>query len=252
MPDGFADLAGGQLYGGLLVFCRVGAALMLLPGFGEAHLPPRIRLAVALLVTLALAGSVPDRPEAVPSSTAALAGEVGAECIVGIMLGATARFFLLALHVTGTLIAQQAGLGMITPSAITPEVGTVIAHLLMLGAVNLIFAFDLDQQLLFALRNSYLLLPIGQLPEPGDMARHMTETMSAAFALGVRLSLPFLVIGFTVYAGLGVINRAMPQMMVFFVAAPGLTMIGLILLGIALPTMLLSWAGTFEARIFAR
>ena len=64
------------------------------------------------------------------------------------------------------------------------------------------------------------------------MAQHVTRTVSDAFSLGVRLSLPFLVIGFVLYAGLGVINRAMPQMMVFFVAAPAFTIIGLVLLAI--------------------
>jgi flagellar biosynthetic protein FliR len=84
------------------------------------------------------------------------------------------------------------------------------------------------------------------------MALHVTRTVSESFGLGVRLSLPFLVIGFALYAGLGVINRAMPQMMVFFVAAPGFTLVGLVLLAITLPMLLWTWAGAFDAALFGR
>jgi flagellar biosynthesis protein FliR len=244
-----ADLTAVALYGGFLVFARVAAALMLLPGFGETHLPPRVKLAGALLVAVAMAGNVPGRPDVVPAP-AAMAGQVAAEIVVGLLLGTVARILFMALHVAGTVIAQQAGLGLIVPASIEPEGVSALAQILLFGAISLIFALDLDHQLLLAIRDSYALFPLGQLPDPGNMALHVTRTVSDAFGLGVRLGLPFLVIGFTLYAGLGVINRAMPQMMVFFVAAPGFTIVGLVLLAIALPTLLWTWAGVFDATLF--
>jgi len=36
----------------MLVFARVGAMVMLLPGLGESNIPVRIKLAIALLLTL--------------------------------------------------------------------------------------------------------------------------------------------------------------------------------------------------------
>lgn len=244
----FADVTAAALYGGFLVFARVAAAFMLLPGFGETHLPSRIRLVAALLVATAMAGSVPGRPDLVPMP-AVMAGQVGAEIIVGVLLGTVTRMLFNALHVAGTVIAQQAGLGMIIPTGIEPEGVSAVAQVLLLGGINLIFALNLDHQLLLAIRDSYALFPLGELPDPGSMAQHVTRTVSEAFSLGVRLSLPFLVIGFVLYAGLGVINRAMPQMMVFFVAAPAFTIIGLTLLAITLPMVLWTWAGAFEAAL---
>mgnify|MGYP001132403287 FL=1 len=38
----------------MLVFARIGAMVMLLPGFGEASVPVRVRLGIALLLTLIL------------------------------------------------------------------------------------------------------------------------------------------------------------------------------------------------------
>ena len=36
----------------MLVFARIGAMVMLLPGFGEMNMPARVKLAIALLLTL--------------------------------------------------------------------------------------------------------------------------------------------------------------------------------------------------------
>jgi flagellar biosynthetic protein FliR len=249
MPPGLADLTAAALYGGFLVFARVAAAFMLLPGFGETHLPPRVKVVAALLVAAAMAGSVPGRPELVPMP-ATIAGQIGAEIVVGVLLGTVARILFNALHVAGTLVAQQAGLGLIIPASIEPEGVSALAQILLFGAISLIFALGLDGQLLLAIRDSYALFPLGRLPDPGSMADHVTRTVSEAFSLGVRLSLPFLVIGFVLYVGLGVINRAMPQMMVFFVAAPGFTIVGLLLLAVTLPMLLWTWAGAFDATLF--
>ena len=242
------DLTAAALYGGFLVFARVAAAFMLLPGFGETHLPPRVKVVAALLVAAAMAGNVPGRPELVPAP-ATMAGQIGAEIMVGLLLGTVARILFNALHVAGTVIAQQAGLGLIIPASIEPEGVSALAQVLLFGAISLIFALDLDHQLLLAIRDSYALFPLGQLPDAADMAQHITRTVSEAFSLGVRLGLPFLVIGFVLYAGLGVINRAMPQMMVFFVAAPAFTIGGLVLLAMTLPVILWTWAGAFDAAL---
>jgi flagellar biosynthetic protein FliR len=249
MLPNLADVTAAALYGGFLVFARVAAALMLVPGFGETHVPQRVKVIAALLVAVAMAGNVSGRPEMVPSP-GMMVSQIAAEIVVGLLFGTVARSLFLALHVAGTVIAQQTGLALIIPASIEPEGISAIAQILLFGAISLIFALNLDHQLLLAIRDSYALFPIGELPDPGDMALRVTQTVSEAFSLGVRLSLPFLVIGFTLYAGLGVINRAMPQMMVFFVAAPGFTIVGLTLLAVVLPMLLWTWAGAFDIAPF--
>ena len=53
-----AELLAGEVAGVFLVFARVGAALMIVPGFGEHYVLPRLRLALALLLSLILAPAV--------------------------------------------------------------------------------------------------------------------------------------------------------------------------------------------------
>ncbi len=54
----------------------------------------------------------------------------------------------------------------------------------------------------------------------GDMVQLVIELTSSSFALGFQLAAPFLVFGFAVYAGLGVLAKLMPQLQIFFVAVP--------------------------------
>src|ERR1700710_972409 len=98
----------------MLVFARVGSMVMLLPGLGESNIPVRIKLGIALLLTLIL---VPLHRSAYHIDVQAinpLLVMMVHEIIVGVVLGATARVTLSALQVGGAVIAQQMGLGFVT------------------------------------------------------------------------------------------------------------------------------------------
>ena len=58
-----------------------------------------------------------------------------------------------------------------------------------------------------------------QLPTE-DLYKVVVGIISHAMQLGFQLAAPFLVFGFAVYAGLGVLAKLMPQLQIFFVAVP--------------------------------
>ena len=59
--------------------------------------------------------------------------------------------------------------------------------------------------------------------------------------------MPFVIAALIYNVALGVINRAMPQLMVAFVGAPALTLGGLLLLYLSAPVMLSVWIDAFGA-----
>ena len=65
--------------------------------------------------------------------------------------------------------------------------------------------------------------------------------MSRAFSLAFLLAAPFVIASVIYNLALGVINRAMPQLMVAFVGAPVITLGGIVLLFLASPLMLSVW-----------
>jgi len=228
----------------ILMFARLGTMTMLMPGIGERGIPTRIRLVIALMLTLVLLpiyrGSYPNVPT---SNFGPIAGLLIQEVIVGAVLGLTARLTLSALEIAGATIANQMGLGFAT--AVDPnqgQQGIIIGNLLAMLGVALIFATDMHHLAIGALDQSYALFRPGESLPTSDITQLMLNIISSAFKIGIQLAAPFLVFGLLFNLGLGILARLMPQLQVFFLGLPLSIMIGFAMLfafiGIAMITFL--------------
>jgi len=225
----------------LLVFARTGAMVMLLPAIGETSVPPPVRLVLSLAISLALAPTVQGAyPQAAPASTMALGLMIGQEVTAGILVGTMARIIMSALQVAGTLIATQTGLAY--ASTVDPtsqgEQSAIIANFFSLLAVVLIFATDLHHLAIAAVAGSYHLIPPGGTLPTADMAELTIRLVSGSFALGFQLAAPFLVFGFALSCGLGVLAKLMPQLQIYMVAMPANILIGFILMALILGSLM--------------
>src|SRR5438309_6572887 len=136
----------------MLVFARIGAMVMLLPGLGESNIPVRIKLAIALLLTLVMLPLHRAAYHIDMQSITPLLVLMVHEIVIGVVLGATARVTLGALQVAGSVIAQQMGLGFVT--AVDPtqgQQGLLIGNFLTLLGVTLLFAPDSHHLVIAAL-----------------------------------------------------------------------------------------------------
>jgi flagellar biosynthetic protein FliR len=231
----------------LLVFARVGTMVMLLPGIGEANMPARIRLTIALVLTAVL---LPLHRAAYTIDLQALGPVLVLlfqEIVIGAVLGLTARLAISGLQVAGSVIAQQLGLGFVT--AVDPtqnQQGMLVGNFLAVLGIALIFATDLHYLVIAALNDSYRLFQPGEMPVTGDVAQLIVRTVSAAFRIGIQLSAPFLVFGLLFNLGLGVLSRLMPQMQVFFIGMPLSILLGLLLLVLVIGAMMGTFVGYME------
>ena len=95
-----------------LLFCRIGACLMVIPGFVSNRVPVHVRLFIGLSVALALSpllapgvqASLPDE------QLGTVAGFIGAELLTGAFIGFLGRIFLAALETLTTLVSMAIGL----------------------------------------------------------------------------------------------------------------------------------------------
>lgn len=223
----------------MLVFARIGAMVMLLPGFGEVNIPTRIKLSIALLLTLIILPLHRAAYQIDMSSLMPLLVLMLHEIVVGIVLGATARVTLSALQVAGSVIAQQLGLGFVT--AIDPtqgQQGLLIGNFLTILGLTLLFATDSHHLVIAALNESYRIFAPGQVFPGGDVAALATRAFAAAFKIGMQLSAPFLVFGLVFNIGLGVLARLMPQMQVYFVGVPLSILAGFLILGLVISALM--------------
>jgi len=216
----------------LLVFSRVGAMVMLLPAIGDMGVPARVRLVLALAIAFALTPQVQGSySAAAPQTTVALVIMIAAEVTAGVLVGTMARIIMSALQVAGYLIATQTGLAYAqTLDPTQNEQGAVLGNFMtMLGTV-MIFMTNLHHLAIGAIAGSYQMLPPGGALPTSDMAELVINLVSSSFALGFQLAAPFLVFGFAMYAGLGILARLMPQLQIFFVAVPINIMCGFLLM----------------------
>jgi flagellar biosynthetic protein FliR len=223
----------------VLVFARVGAMVMLLPGFGESNIPTRVKLSIALLLTLIILPLHRTAYTVDLNSMTSLGVLMVHEIIIGIVLGATARVTLSALSVAGSVIAQQLGLGFVT--AVDPtqgQQGQIIGNFLTILGLTLLFATDSHYLVIAALSDSYRIFAPGDLMPSGDVASLATTAFAASFKLGLQLSAPFLVFGLVFNIGLGVLARLMPQMQVYFVGVPLSIIAGFLIFGLVLAGMM--------------
>jgi flagellar biosynthetic protein FliR len=237
----------GWAFAFVLVLCRVGAVVMLMPGLGEVEPPAVVRAGLALAVTLLLlpvvAPLVSAPPEAGLSGAGASgAGMVAAELLVGAMLGWLARLPALALGMAGAIASYMLGLSSVVQT--DPALGgqsAALGRLFGLMAPVLVLSTGLYALPLQALGGSYDVFPPGTLLPAGPLADSVTAAVAASFGLAVRLAAPFLLAGLVWQAALGLLARLAPQLQAYTAAMPGQILGGLALLALLGSRILAAW-----------
>jgi len=231
----------------ILMFARIGTMVMLMPGLGELTVPARVRLMIALVLTIVMfplhrAAFTLDLKSFGPVMML-----LGQELFIGAVLGLAARLTISALQVAGSVVAQQLGLGFVTTVDPTMgQQGVIVGNFLTILGITLVFATDLHHFTIAALHNSYTLFHPGEVPLVGDVAALITRSVAAAFRVGIQIAGPFLVFGLLFNLGLGVLSRLMPQMQVYFIGIPLSILVGLIALFLVVGAMMGTFLGYLE------
>ncbi len=231
----------------MVTFVRIGAAITIMPGIGDSYVPQKIRLYIALGISLMLMPLVgPFLPSQMPD-TAGLLVLLGSEFIIGIFIGTIARIFMLALDTAGMIISMQSGLGnaqVFNPSMATQ--GSLVGVLMSVTGVVLILVTNLHHLLIYGLLGSYDVFPVGAVPSSGDMADMISKAIAGSFMVGLQISAPFIVLSLMLYILMGVLSRLMPQVQVFMLSLPLQITLSLITLVLMLSAGMLFWLAKFE------
>lgn len=245
-----ADLLQGGIFAFLLIFVRVGSAMMIMPAFSEPFINMRVRLGLALMVTLAITPLLADNLPPLPESRLFLSLFILGESFIGFFLGIVARSIMSALQTAGMVIAMMVGLAnALTQDITAAQQGSVLGALLTTLGLIVVMALNLHHVLLMALVGSYALFVPGEVPMVDDIVQLVVRVVADSFALGIQLSAPFIALAMVFYVGLGLINRLMSSMQIFFIAIPLQIMAGLVLAMFTLPVMYHWFVRAFEERM---
>lgn len=215
-----------------ILFCRIGACLMLMPGFSSPRVPVIIRLFLTITITLAFVPLLgPDLEKLVDNIPLLdLFRVIASEAMIGGLIGLLGRIFFAGLETLGTAIAQEIGLANALGAPIdeTEEIPT-IASLLTFLATTLLFVTDLHWEVLRGLVASYRALPIVNGFSVQFGLVQIGNVLGSAFLLSLRIASPFIVFALIVNLGIGLANRLTPQIHVYFMATPIVVIAGLFL-----------------------
>ena len=250
MTEVLADIAAllslteAYLWATALVFLRVGAVVSVMPGFGDAAVPQRVKLAVVIAFTIVITPVLAEKLET-GGPTPGLVPLLG-EAVAGLILGLGMRLLFLALQTAAAIIAQATTLSQLFAGA-APEPQPAIGNLFLIAGVALALNAGLHVQAAKLVILSYDILPAGGYPDAAVVADWGLSLATRTFALAFSLAAPFVIASMIYNLALGAINRAMPQLMVSMVGAPALTLGGLALLAVATPLLLAVWLEAFQS-----
>jgi flagellar biosynthetic protein FliR len=239
-----------QIYAFLLVFARVGTALMFMPVFGETFVSSTIRLLFALGMSLLLMPVLMPTLPVAPTDVPGLLTLIATEGFIGVFLGVIARLLMSTLEIAGMIISLQTGLAaamMFNPSLGTQ--GSPFGSMLGVLGITIVVIADLHHLLLAGIGNSYALFPPGGVVPVNDFSETIMRLIGESFSIGTQMAAPFVVGGIILNVALGVLSRLVPQMQIFFVALPVQIGAGLLLFAISLGAAMLLWLTHFEEAV---
>ncbi len=214
-------------------FVRVLALVMSAPMLGHRAIPRRVKVGLAVLITILVAPGLPPAPPiSAPSAFVLLMQQM----LVGFALGFAMHVAFAAVQLAGDMIGMQMGLSF--ANFIDPQhsgQSPVLGMYLGLLATLVFFGMDGHLMLIAALAESFRHAPIGAEALWGPRWSGLIAWGGELFRIGLHLSLPVLAAMLAVNLALGVMMRAAPQLNLFSVGFPIALVVGLAMLALLLP-----------------
>lgn len=242
------EVVQGFVLTGFIAFCRVGACFMIMPGLSSARVPLQVRLFAAIAATGGLAVHMWDQifPFVRPDP-ATLAPMILSELMIGCLLGIMARIYVLAFQFIAASVTMVIGYGAPQGGAAVEdnEQQAPLAAIISFGALMLMFVFNFHHEIIRALVESYRIAPVNVFFNAQAALVDVTDTLSEAFMVVLRLGSPFIAYGLLVNLTIGFVNKLTPQIPIYFISLPFVIAGGLILVYFGVPSMLSLFADGF-------
>jgi flagellar biosynthetic protein FliR len=237
----------GTILALFLAFCRIGACVMVLPGFSSARIPQQIRILVAVALSMAVLPVLWDT--IYPKASAGGANYIlliFTESLIGVMYGMMARLYTLGLQFAGTVISMMIGFSAPGGSDIVEDSSeTSLTSLITFSALMILFIMDFHHYVFKALVDSYAVIPFGGHLQMQATLISFTDTLQATTYIMLRLASPFILYGLMFQVSIGFINKLAPQIPIYFISTPYLLMGGLFMLYLSIAAMVSQFSDAF-------
>ena len=210
----------------ILPLFRIAAVLMTMPIIGTKMVPGRIRLYLALAITVVIVPGLPPMPEVNPLSLSGLL-LIAEQILIGAVFGLSLQLFFQIFVVAGQVVAIQ--MGMAFASMVDPVNGVnvaVVSQFLSMLVTLLFLSMNGHLVVFEVITESFTTLPVGT----GLMVNHywdLVGRLSWVLGAALLLVLPAITALLVVNIAFGVMTRAAPQLNIFSIGFPLTLVLGL-------------------------
>jgi len=217
----------------VMVAARLIGLVLVAPVIGDRAVPVKVRIALGLVIALALSPIIAHRSPAALESLlrepSMLLVAAGAEVAVGLALGFLARAVFWACCAGGEIVAHQMGIAaadILVPSA--PSATSPVGAMYYLFVLVLFLLTNGHHLVLGAVAGSYEGIGVGAFSVGAGAAGSIASVLTAVLVVALKLAAPALVVLLLVEVAVGVLSRTTPQLNVLSVGFPIKILIGLL------------------------
>jgi len=226
-------MSGGQVSMLFLVLIRCLGLVFTAPIFGHHSIPTLARFGLAAALAIALSKTAGVAAGCMPIILAA-----PIELFIGLAMGFILSMGFAAIEVAGQVISIQLGLNLASVFSPTDSSSSTALDPFFSVLAGLTFlAMNLHLAVVQTLAHSFLVYPVGG-GWPADLPLAGAQTISLALELGVRVALPVALVLLLTELSVALLARAIPQINVFIFGLPLKMLVGVAVLGAAMPSLI--------------
>lgn len=223
-------------YAFFLILLRTTSMLVSAPLLSHKGIPAYTKVGFAVLFSLVLVPLQGDNPPAPPQNFGIVIDDVVREVLFGLALGMVMNLVFIGVQMASRMIGVQMGfgLGAVFDPITGTEFGTFDQFYSLL--VTLVF-FSINGHYLVVqtLAETTKAVPLGTFNPLLLDAGSIASLLAGLTVTAVRLAMPVMAALLLTDLGMGLASRTVPQMQVLIVGAPIKILVGVIVLGAALP-----------------
>ena len=224
------DIPIAQLMNGMTTyvwpFVRVGAFLMVMPLIGGSFVPMRVRLLLAVVLTVVLAPVIPTMPNLDVLSAAGLVTVVQ-EVAIGVAMGFLVQLVFDAIALGGQVIGMSMGLGFAVFLDRARGVNIpVLGQLFLMLAMLIFLSLNGHLALIQLLAESFHAWPVGSNALTLPVLSELLNWTGQMFVFAMKIALPAITAILVVQLSFGIMSRAAPTLNLFAVGFPVAMLLG--------------------------
>ena len=200
--------------------------------------PPRIRIFYGAIFSLAITPAIKQFQPEIPQDMYGLLAAIAAEIAVGLIIGMCIQMLLISAQMAGSFLDMQFGLSSV--QLFNPSLGSVssiLGQMKFMLALVLFLQLDGHHLMIRALVESYQITPHFETANLGALHTAILGLASKMFMIALQMAAPAAAVAVIIDAAAALINKAIPQMQVYFVSAGVKSGLGILTLAFGLPVI---------------